>query len=134
MSAVYDDKLRAGNNEKFESTFGLGALGTELRVVGPFKIGYKGSYLLNYRFSTISLLSKLGMLDDLNGTLNFQDSAFKVVLPNVRAGMFSFYGLLGFSNFIFKDVSPDLWQTPRNRYVPNKIGEDYDIGTYLLNF
>ncbi len=133
LSGVYDVKLRPGNNEKFESIFGIGVLGTELTVEGPFKKGYKGSYLLNYRYSTISLLSNLGLVNDLNGTLNFQDAAFKVVLPTKKAGSFSMFGLGGISNFLFNDVSPALWQTPGSRFVPNKTGEDYKKGSGLLN-
>lgn len=133
LSGVYDVKLRQGNNEKFESTFGFGVLGTELTVEGPFKKGYKGSYLVNYRYSTVSLLSNLGLFSDLNGSLNFQDAAFKVVLPTRKAGMFSFFGLGGISNFMFKDVTPALWQTPGNRFVRNKTGEDFKKGAHLLN-
>ncbi|MES2652519.1 MAG: TonB-dependent receptor [Bacteroidota bacterium] len=133
LSGVYDVKLRPGNNEKFESTFGFGLIGTELTVEGPFKKGYKGSYLVNYRYSTVSLLSNLGLFNDLNGSLNFQDVAFKIVLPTKKAGLFSFFGLGGLSNFLFKDVSPALWQTPGNRFVRNKLGEDYKKGSHLLN-
>lgn len=133
LSGVYDVKLRQGNNEKFESTFGVGVLGTELTFEGPFKKGYKGSFLVNYRYSTISLISDLGLAEGINGALNFQDAAFKIVLPTKQAGLFSIFGLAGLSNFLFKDVSPALWQTPGNRVVPNKIGEDYDKGSHLAN-
>ncbi|WP_316790072.1 TonB-dependent receptor [Pedobacter frigoris] len=133
LSGVYDVKLRQGNNEKFESTFGLGVLGTELTFEGPFKKGYKGSFLVNYRYSTVSLINNLGLVEGINGALNFQDAAFKVVLPTKQAGLFSFFGLAGLSNFLFKDVSPALWQTPGRRFVPNKIGEDYNKGSHLAN-
>ncbi len=133
LSGVYDVKLRQGNNEKFESIFGFGVVGSELTVEGPFKKGYKGSYLLNYRYSTVSLISKLGLFDELNGTLNFQDATFKVVLPTKKAGTFSVFGLGGLSNFLFKDVSPSLWQTPGNRFVSNKTSEDYKKRSHLLN-
>lgn len=133
LSGVYDVKLRQGNNEKFESTFGLGLLGTELTFEGPFKKGYKGSFLVNYRYSTVTLLSDLGLDGGIDGALNFQDASFKVVLPTRQVGLFSFYGLAGLSNFQFEDVSPSLWQTPGSRYVPNKIGEDYNKGSHLAN-
>lgn len=133
LSGVYDVKLREGNNQKFESTLGFGVIGTELTVEGPFKKGYKGSYLLNYRYSTVSLISKLGLFDELNGSLNFQDAAFKVVLPTKKLGQFSFFGLGGISKFLFKDVTPSLWQTPGDRYVSNKISEDYKKRSHLLN-
>lgn len=133
LSGVYDVKLRQGNNEKFESIFGFGVVGSELTVEGPFRKGHKGSYLLNYRYSTVSLISKLGLFDELNGTLNFQDATFKVVLPTKRTGTFSMFGLGGLSNFLFKDVSPSLWQTPGNRFVSNKTSEDYKKRSHLLN-
>ena len=79
------------------------------------------------------MLSKLGLFDDLNGSLNFQDAAFKVVLPTKKAGLFSFFGLGGISNFLLKDISPALWQTPGNRFVRNKTSEDYKKGSHLLN-
>ncbi|RYE58325.1 MAG: TonB-dependent receptor, partial [Sphingobacteriales bacterium] len=133
LSGVYDVKLRQGNNEKSESTFGFGITGTELTVEGPFKKGYKGSYLLNYRYSTVALLSNLGLFSDLNGSLNFQDAAFKVVLPTKKMGSFSLFGLGGISNFLFKDVTPALWQTPGNRFIRNKESEDYKKNAHLLN-
>ena len=133
LSGVYDVKLRPGNNEKFESTFGFGLVGTEFMAEGPFKKGYKGSYLINYRYSTVSLLSKLGLFDDLNGSLNFQDATFKIVLPTKKMGLFSIFGLAGLSSFLFEDVSPALWQTPGNRFLQNKQGEDYKKGSHLLN-
>lgn len=37
LSGVYDVRLRSGNNETFESVFGLGILGTDLSFEGPFK-------------------------------------------------------------------------------------------------
>lgn len=79
------------------------------------------------------MLSKLGLFDDLNGSLNFQDAAFKVVLPTKKAGLFSFFGMGGISNFLLKDISPALWQTPGNRFVRNKTSEDYKKGSHLLN-
>ncbi|WP_291133441.1 TonB-dependent receptor, partial [Flavobacterium sp. UBA7682] len=77
LSGVYDVKMRSGNNEKLETTFGLGILGADLTVEGPFKKGYKGSYLANYRYSTAGLASNLGLMD-ISGTPKFQDGAFKI--------------------------------------------------------
>jgi hypothetical protein len=132
LSGVYDVKLRAGNNEKTEATFGLGLLGTDLTLEGPFKKGYGGSYLINYKYSTISLISDLGLID-LDGTLNFQDATFKVVLPTKKAGVFSFFGLGGLSSFLLEDVKPDFWATPDNSTLANDISEDYEKGAHLSN-
>ena len=133
LSGVYDVKLRAGNNEKFEAIFGFGLLGTDLTLEGPFKKGYGGSFLINYRYSTISLVNDIG-LADIDGLLNFQDASFKIVLPTKRMGTFSLFGLGGVSSFLFEDVRPDLWDTPGDGSLRPDIIEDFDKGSHLANF
>lgn len=132
LSGVYDLKLRAGNNEKFESILGVGILGTELTVEGPLKKGYGGSFLLNYRYSTISLLTNSG-LTDVKGNPNFQDAAFKIMLPTRKAGTFSLFGLGGASNASLKEVEPQIAETPGDRSMLAGIREDLDKGSNLLN-
>lgn len=132
LSGVYDVKLRNGNNEKFESALGVGILGTDLMVEGPFKKGYGGSYLANYRYSTISVLDKLGLLD-VGGVPVFQDAAFKVMLPTKNKGNFSLFGLGGLSSFLFKNVQPQIWETPGDRSQRDDISEDYSKKNFLLN-
>ena len=132
LSGVYDVKLRAGNNEKFESVFGLGILGVDLTLEGPFKKGYKGSYLVNYRYSTAALIGELGLVD-IEGIPRFQDAAFKVVLPTDNAGVFSLFGLGGQSGFEFEDITPEFWETPGNRGMRAEIREDYHKSSFLYN-
>ncbi len=45
LSGVYDVKLRTRNNESIEGILGVGPIGTDLTLEGPFKKGYKGSFL-----------------------------------------------------------------------------------------
>ncbi len=132
LSGVYDVKLRAGNNEKREATFGFGLLGTDVTMEGPFKKGYGGSYLVNYRYSTISLISDLGLVK-IDGLLNFQDAAFKVVLPTKKAGVFSFFGLGGISSFSLEDVKRSTFDTPGDNPRSAAIREDYDKRNHLMN-
>lgn len=132
LSGVYDVKLRAGNNEQLEAVFGFGLLGTDITVEGPFKKGYGGSYLFNYRYSTASLPNDLGILD-VGGIPKFQDAAFKVVLPTKQAGTFSFFGLGGLSSFLWEEVTPATWETPGDNFMRPNIREDYDKGAHLLN-
>lgn len=133
LSGVYDVRLRAGNNEKTEFVFGLGLLGTEMTVEGPFKKGYGGSFLLNYRYSTVGLVSDLGLVDVVNGVLNFQDATFKIVLPTKKAGLFSVYGLGGKSSFQFEDVTPAIWITPGNNTTQSETRNDFDKKSHLFN-
>ena len=132
LSGVYDVKLRTGNNEKTEAVLGVGILGTDLTVEGPLKKGYGGSYLVNYRYSTISLLTDLG-LTGVKGTPKFQDAAFKIVLPTKRVGAFSLFGLGGSSSAFLKEVTPEIAETPGDRSMLAGIREDLDKGSYLLN-
>jgi len=132
LSGVYDVKLRAGNNEKFESVFGVGLLGTDITFEGPFKKGYGGSFLVNYRYSVASIIKELGLID-VDGVPKFQDAAFKVVLPTKDFGTFSLFGLGGISSFFFEDVSPEIWETPGDRFMQGEIAEDFKKGAHLLN-
>lgn len=132
LSGVYDVKLRAGNNENFESTFGFGILGTDFTVEGPFKKDYGGSYLVNYRYSTISLISDLGLVD-INGVLKFQDLTAKIVLPTKNAGSFSMFVLGGLNSFLIEDNKANMWITPGDRSMNSEIVEDFDKANYLLN-
>ncbi len=133
LSGVYDVKLRAGNNEKFESVFGLGVMGIDWTLEGPFKKGYGGSFIANYRYSAAGLMSDLGLVD-IDGDISFQDAAFKVVLPTKKAGVFSFFGLGGLSSFFFKDITPELWETPGDNAMRAEISEDFDKRAYLMNY
>ncbi len=91
LSGVFDIKLRNGNNRKVENTFQLGLIGIDVASEGPFKKEGQSSYLFNYRYSTLSLLSPL-MPDDANGT-RYQDLSFKFNVPTKNAGTFSFWGI-----------------------------------------
>lgn len=132
LSGVYDIKFRSGNNEKRETIIGAGLLGTDLTLEGPFKKGYNGSYLVNYRYSTASVLDQLGLLE-VDGNPVFQDAAFKVNLPTKKAGTFSVFGLGAMSKFSQKDITPQDWVTPGNDGLREDVKEDYEKSAYLAN-
>ena len=91
LSGVFDMYLRKGNNQRYEHALQVGTLGVEVASEGPFKKGYAGSYLFNYRYSTLSLLSPL-LPDDADGT-DYQDLSFNISLPTKRLGNFSIWGI-----------------------------------------
>ncbi|MDP3150798.1 MAG: TonB-dependent receptor [Ignavibacteria bacterium] len=134
LSGVYNLKLRAGNNEKFEMMAGVGLLGTDFTVEGPVKKDYAGSYLVNYRFSNIGLIQKLGLVGDIEGvSTTFQDANFKVVLPTEKTGTFSFFGVGGIDNLLVKKVKPNIWITPGNNGMMPDITQDFDKRNYKAN-
>ncbi len=134
LSGVYNLTLRSGNNEKFEMMAGVGLLGTDFTVEGPVKKDYAGSYLVNYRFSNIGLIQKLGLVGDIDGvSTTFQDANFKVVLPTEKTGTFSFFGVGGIDNLLVKKVKPNIWITPGNSGMMPDITQDFDKRNYKIN-
>ncbi|SOD82731.1 TonB-dependent receptor [Spirosoma fluviale] len=97
LSGVFDLKLRRGNTTKREYTIQAGVLGVDLAAEGPIAKGYGGSFLVNYRYSTLGLISKLGV-DIGTGDRVFQDLSFNVYLPTRKAGTFTLFGFGGLSS------------------------------------
>ena len=95
LSGVFDIKLRNGNNSATEAAVQLGLLGINAGLEGPIKKGYDGSYLINYRYSTLGIIENLGVIEAGSGAPDFQDLSFKVRLPTKNAGTFSLFGLGG---------------------------------------
>lgn len=104
LSGAFDLQFRNGNTERAEHSFQLGTLGVEAATEGPFKKGGKASYLINYRYSTLTLLKDYF---DLGGVLPaYQDGSFKLNFPTKKAGTFSAFGLWGY-NVATKDPVQD---------------------------
>ncbi|MFN3999081.1 TonB-dependent receptor [Algoriphagus sp.] len=136
MSGVFDLSLRKGNNEKREFTFQAGFLGTDIAAEGPIAKNYKGSYLINYRYSTLSILSKLGVpLGDF--VTNFQDLSMNIFLPAGKKSSFTIFGFGGLSDQN-KDAEKDSlnWTTEFDRYSSRYFSNSGAIGvkhSYMIN-
>lgn len=98
LSAVFDINLRTGNNEKHEHSFQAGLLGIEASTEGPFNKGTLSSYLVNYRYSSLSVADKLGFdLNEAGQYRDYQDLSFKVNFPLAGRTTLSVYGIGGTS-------------------------------------
>lgn len=106
LSGVFDMKLRKGNNEKREYSVSVGILGTDATVEGPFSKNSDASYLINYRYSTLSMLDGLGLVD-FDGVPKYQDMSFKFHLPTRSLGTFSIFGVGGKSNIKEEEFDDD---------------------------
>jgi hypothetical protein len=60
-AGVFDLRFRKGNTDKREYTFNVGVPGVGATLEGPFKKGSDASYLISYRYSSLSLLEKVGV-------------------------------------------------------------------------
>lgn len=101
-SAVFDMKLRDGNDSEREYTLKAGVLGTDLTAEGPIPGVRGGSYLANFRYSSLALLDQAGIVD-YQGVPKYTDAAFKLKLPAGKAGTFSVFGLGGRSSIHQED-------------------------------
>lgn len=123
LSGVFDLSLRKGNNQQTEFTFQAGVLGLDAAIEGPFKKGYNGSYLINYRYSTLGILQHIVPIDD--GETNFQDISFNFFFPTKKIGNFGVFGFGGLSDQTYRaEKDTALWQID-----PNKQYE----GVFLAN-
>ena len=119
LSGVFDLNLRKGNNEKHEYTVQAGFLGMDVAAEGPFSKNYKGSYLINYRYSTLSVLSNLGV-NVGDAITNFQDLSYNFYFPTKKAGNFSLFGFGGLSDQkLAAKKDSASWEVEDDRYNLN---------------
>jgi hypothetical protein len=97
LGGVFDLKLRKGNNERHEYTLQAGFLGFDAAAEGPLSKNHKGSYLFNYRYSTLSVLQNFGV-NVGDAVTNFQDLSYNIHMPTEKAGTFSLFGFIGLSD------------------------------------
>ncbi len=128
ISGVFDIKLRNGNNQKHEFTAQLGFLGTEVTAEGPLSKKTGSSYLVNYRYSTVSMFSALGINIGTDAVPKYQDGSFKLNFPLKRGGVLSVFGIAGYSDIDImisnqKDTSQvDLYsQNDRDQYFTTSM-------------
>ncbi|MEE9363791.1 MAG: TonB-dependent receptor [Cellulophaga sp.] len=122
LSGVFDIKLRNGNADKNEFAFQFGVLGTDLAIEGPFSENYRGSYLVNYRYSTLTILNKI--IEVSEGTVpTFQDLSFKVNLPLSAKTNLSIWGIGG--------ISENNQDNAEQKNLNIFEDEDFDSHTYM---
>lgn len=101
LSGIMDMRLRKGNSENYEFTGQVGLIGIDVAAEGPFAKKSDASFLINYRYSTLGILSAMGV--DLGGeAIGFQDLSFNLKLPTEKAGKFTFFGMGGLSSNVFE--------------------------------
>ena len=139
-AGVFDLKMRTGNNEKREFLGMVGFNGFEIGAEGPFSKKKKNaSYMVNYRYSTLSVFKYLG-LDFGTGSAvpQYQDLTFKIDLPTKKTGKFSVWGIGGLSKaeLLQSQQSKDnnlYGYSGRNTSFKSNVGAGGISHTYLIN-
>lgn len=100
-AGVVDMQLRDGNRAQREYTAQASLIGLDLATEGPLSKNKNSSYLANYRYSTVGVLSAMGV--DFGGeAITFQDFSFNLSFQNKKGGKTSVFGLGGLSSNKFE--------------------------------
>jgi hypothetical protein len=129
-AGVFDLRLRDGNNEKRELMTQMGFNGAEIGAEGPFSKNSKSSYVINYRYSTLSIFKQLGLnVGTGNAVPEYQDVNFKMSFPlKNNNSKITVFGLGGLSKADLLGNDVDTTQTDfygridLNQYATYKTG------------
>jgi hypothetical protein len=135
LGGILDMRMRKGNEEQREYTAQIGLIGIDLAAEGPFHKDYAASYLVNYRYSTLGLLSQMGVqLGDEE--VAFQDLSFNVSLPTKKFGNLTIFGMAGSSsNFFEAERDTAVWDVQKDRQDINFTSRMGALGvTYNVLF
>ncbi len=102
-SGVFDVHLRKGNNKEREFTAQVGVIGMDVTAEGPFFNNSLSSYLINYRYSSLDLLTRLGIKVVGDAIPKFQDMTFNVNIPTSTYGTLQIFGVGGLSKISFDE-------------------------------
>ena len=118
LSSVFDLRLREGNHDKREYAFQVGVLGLQAALEGPFSKNSEASYLLNYRYSTTSLINNMGFaIGDSDIFPEWQDISMYINLPTKKMGRFNLWGLGGISSAAdLAETDTSKWENRSDAY------------------
>lgn len=111
LGGIMDMNLRKGNTNQHEFTAQAGLIGLDVAAEGPLFGKDKNSYLVNYRYSTVGLLSQMGIsLGDEQ--IRFQDLSFKFHFSGKKGSEWTVFALGGLNDNVFerKTDSTDIKQ------------------------
>lgn len=116
LSGVMDMRLRAGNNQQREFTLQAGLIGLDVAAEGPFSENSEASFLVNYRYSTVGLLTQAGV-NFGEEAINFQDLSFNLVFPQQNGGKLTLFGVGGISSNLFDGpADPELRESDKDLF------------------
>lgn len=137
-SGVFDLKMRQGNKDRHEFLTQIGFNGFELGAEGPINKAKSSSYLVNYRYSTLSVFKALNIDFGTGAAVpQYQDLTFKTDFNTKKAGKFSFWGIGGLSYVALlesdKKAGQDLYgYSSRDTYFRSNVGASGISHTYLF--
>lgn len=119
IGGVFDLELRKGTSFKREYMAQIGFTGFELGAEGFFKRNHKSTFLVNYRYSVLGLINKLGVSFGTGTAIpDYQDLTTTIYLPTKKAGVFKIFGITGTSSIHFEpqDVNSKNFYSTENLF------------------
>ena len=129
-AAVFDLKLRNGNQDAWHGSGQLGFLGTEVLAEGPLNKDQRSSLLVNYRYSTAVIFSALGIDIGTSAVPKYQDGSFRLFFPTKAGGSLAVWGLGGTSSVDI--LISDQTRPERNIYGDNDRDQYFETGMGIL--
>ena len=118
LAGVFDLSLRDGNKDRNEFVGQVGFNGFELGAEGPLGKKKQISYIVNYRYSTLSVFNALGLNFGTGTAIPiYQDINYKVTAKVGKKGTLSLFGIAGNSHIDF--LGNDVDTTKTNLYGGN---------------
>jgi hypothetical protein len=138
-AGVFDLRLRNGNNQKHEFSGMFGLMGMEAFAEGPISKEKGSSYLVNYRYSTISLFLSMGIDVGTNSSPTYQDASFRFSFPQKNGAELALWGMGGLSYteiLISPQIEPvqELYgDSDRDQYFRSNVGITGITYSYPIN-
>lgn len=109
-AGVFDLKLRNGNSEKHEFSGMFGLFGVEAFAEGPLSKKSGASYLVNYRYSTISLFLAAGIDAGTTSQPTYQDASIRLNFPQKNGAELALWGMGGqsYTEILISDKTEDV--------------------------
>lgn len=135
-AGVFDLKLRNGNADKNEFVGQIGFNGFEFGAEGPLSKKTKSSYVINYRYSTLGVFTKLGINFGTGTAVPlYQDVNYKFNFPLSQKTSISVFGIAGNSkvSFLGNDVDTTKIDLYGSRNTNTKVSYATNISGITLN-
>ncbi|MEX1131593.1 MAG: carboxypeptidase-like regulatory domain-containing protein, partial [Flavobacteriales bacterium] len=131
LGGLMDMELRRGNTREREWTIQAGLIGLDLSTEGPIGKNDKAFYLVNYRYSTLGILSAMGV-DLGDEAIGFQDLSFHVGTKLGKRGEVRLFGMGGMSSNVFEaDRDTANWEFDKDSRDINYTSSMGAVGSTL---
>ncbi|MFN8334616.1 MAG: TonB-dependent receptor [Cyclobacteriaceae bacterium] len=127
LSGVIDMKLRNGDTTDYHYTAQASLIGLDVAAEGPLGSKKRTSFLANYRYSTVGLLSQLGAKFG-DEDISFQDLTFSLSSSLSKGRSLSWFGFAGASKNSFEHKDEDDWEVEKDQYDIEYRSKNFGTG------